>query len=60
MATPLEEYMQERRPTVTISKDEYDQLKQDSAKLYALVRAGVDNWDGYDAAIDCAIMLGKK
>ena len=35
---------------VTITLDEYEQLKEDSAFLSALEQAGVDNWDGYDFA----------
>ena len=36
--------------TVTISKKEYESLKEDAAWLRALEAAGVDNWDGYDFA----------
>lgn len=38
--------------TITINKAHYDQLISDSEKLAALERAGVDNWDGYDFAMD--------
>lgn len=38
--------------TVTISKSEYDQLLRDSLWLNCLECAGVDNWDGYDYAIE--------
>lgn len=37
---------------VTISKEEYEALKQADAFLDALKEAGVDNWDGYDYALD--------
>lgn len=37
---------------VTISKEEYDELKGDSAFLAALEGAGVNNWDGYEIAQD--------
>ena len=37
---------------VTITKKEYNQLKDDSLKLSALEQAGVDNWSGYEFAID--------
>lgn len=37
---------------VTITKDEYDDLQKDSNFLNALVAAGVDNWNGYDYAVD--------
>ncbi len=33
--------------TVTISKEEYDQLIEDSRFLENLRDAGVDNWEGY-------------
>ena len=36
--------------TVTLSKDEYQSLLEDSNFLRALEWAGVDNWDGYDLA----------
>lgn len=35
---------------VTISKKEYEQLKEDSNFLNALRAAGVDNWEGYSEA----------
>lgn len=35
---------------VTITKLEYEGLKEDSFWLFCLEKAGVDNWDGYDAA----------
>ena len=38
--------------TVTISKKEYDQLIERSETLAALEAAGVDNWDGYDRAME--------
>jgi hypothetical protein len=38
--------------TVTISKSEYKQLKKDSEWLGFLEAAGVDNWEGYDYAIE--------
>lgn len=37
--------------TVTISRGEYDQLLADQAKLRALEAMGVDNWTGYEAAM---------
>lgn len=36
---------------VTISRDEYDQLLADQAKLRALEAMGVDNWSGYEQAM---------
>ena len=38
--------------TVTISKKEYESLLEDSEKLSALEAAGVDNWEGYDNAME--------
>lgn len=38
--------------TVTISKKEYDSLQEDMLKLRCLENAGVDNWDGYDFAME--------
>jgi len=37
---------------ITISKEEYESLLEDSKKLTALENAGVDNWEGYDYAIE--------
>lgn len=37
---------------IEITIDEYENLKEDSVFLDALRAAGVDNWDGYDYAID--------
>ncbi|MDE8648091.1 hypothetical protein PXH69_24240 [Rhodococcus qingshengii] len=38
--------------TITISKSEYDSLKEDELWLRALEDAGVDNWRGVDYAKD--------
>jgi hypothetical protein len=38
--------------TVTISTDEYESLKESDRKLSALEAAGVDNWEGYDYAME--------
>lgn len=38
--------------TVTLIKEEYDHMMRELAFLRALRRAGVDNWEGYDIAID--------
>lgn len=37
---------------ISITQNEYDRLVQKEAKLNALEAAGVDNWDGYDYALD--------
>lgn len=41
---------------VTISIEEYNTLVEDSNLLNALRRAGVDNWDGWDDAME---LLGE-
>lgn len=38
--------------TVTISKDEYNDLIESQKMLLCLQDAGVDNWDGYDFAFE--------
>ena len=38
--------------TITIPVEEYERLLNDSYFLEALRAAGVDNWDGYEAAQD--------
>jgi hypothetical protein len=35
-----------------ITRQEYNQLKEDSRIYHALRLAGVDNWDGWDYAMD--------
>jgi len=42
---------------ITISLKEYEALKEDKRFLNALEAAGVDNWDGYDYALE---ILGEK
>ncbi len=37
---------------VTITREEYDNLLEDSKVLQALENAGVDNWEGYDFAME--------
>ena len=37
---------------IEITKKEYESLLKDSEWLRALEAAGVDNWEGYDIAID--------
>lgn len=37
---------------VEISKKEYESLLDDQSFLSALRAAGVDNWEGYDFAVD--------
>jgi hypothetical protein len=38
--------------TVTISKKEYESLKEDARWLQCLENAGVDNWPGIEFAYD--------
>ena len=38
--------------TVTISKKEYEELLERSLELDALDQAGVDNWSGYEHAME--------
>ncbi len=42
---------------VTISKEVYEQLLENSRKLECLECCGVDNWGGYDDAMN---MLGEE
>jgi hypothetical protein len=44
--------MSNEKETVTISKKLYDTLQEDSEILDALRAGGVDNWDGYDFALE--------
>ncbi len=37
---------------VTITREEYDSLLEDSEFLRALFSAGVDNWEGYEFALE--------
>ena len=44
--------MAKKKEMITITKEEYDQLSDDSRFLNALECCGVDNWGGYDDAHD--------
>jgi hypothetical protein len=44
--------------TITITRKEYESLVADSDFLEALQSAGVDNWSGYDYALE--IMQGSE
>lgn len=37
---------------IEIEKEEYDQLIQDQKILRALEGGGVDNWEGYESAME--------
>jgi len=39
-------------PTITIPRSEYDRLVRDSGLLDCLRQAGVNNWEGWDFAIE--------
>lgn len=42
----------ENKETVTISREEYEELLKDSELLSCLEACGVDNWSGWDDAIE--------
>ena len=42
---------------ITITKKEYEELKEDSEFLNCLVSCGVDSWDGYG---DAVVMLDQS
>jgi hypothetical protein len=44
--------MENDEEMVKIGKEEYKHLLEDSDTLSALEEAGVDNWEGYDDAMD--------
>jgi len=44
--------MSDKEEMITITKKEYNELMEDSVLLSFLNAAGVDNWDGYEYAID--------
>ena len=44
---------------VLISKAEYESLKEDSEMLACLEAVGVDNWSGYEAAMEL-FMQGEE
>ena len=46
------EVIQEQEPTVEITQKEYDELLEQGQWLSALEAAGVDNWQGYDCAVE--------
>ena len=37
---------------ITIPRERYEELVKSESKLSALFHAGVDNWDGYDDAME--------
>lgn len=47
-------------PHITILKHEYKRLLKASKRLEALEGAGVDNWDGYQYALDSIKELDEQ
>jgi hypothetical protein len=45
---------------ITITKEEYDELIYDQMKLIALEGAGVDNWEGWDDAMEILEEMKKE
>jgi hypothetical protein len=46
--------------SVTISLERFNSLLEAEAKLEALEAAGVDNWDGYDYAMEILAEMEKS
>lgn len=44
--------MDDTLETIVLSVKEYNRLLEDSKLLQALEAAGVDNWDGYEDALE--------
>lgn len=49
--------MNNEKQMVTITKEEYESLIEDSLMLLALENAGVDNWNGYSDAMAMLVDL---
>lgn len=45
---------------ISITQTEYQELKNDARILRALEHAGVDNWEGYDIAMDLLEVMKPK
>ena len=45
---------------ITINFNEYQRLLTNSTKLECLISAGVDNWEGYDEAMQMFAELKKE
>lgn len=43
--------------TITLTKDDYDEMCEDLELLNCLRACGVDSWEGWDSAIE---MLGQE
>ena len=46
-------------PRITVSQQYLDQLEQAKQELTALQMAGVDNWEGYDYAMECIRLTAR-
>ena len=44
--------MSKKKEMVTISKEEYESLLDSELQLSCLEACGVDNWEGYDDAME--------
>lgn len=51
--------LSESGPVVFCKASDYFQMVKDQAKLEALIEAGVDNWVGYDDAMDSYFEWGE-
>jgi len=52
--------MKTEKEMITITKQEYDFLVEDSEWLTCLENAGVDNWEGYSFACDLRREMEEK
>lgn len=52
MQPPLSDPVPTESTSITLSTHEYDRLKRDQNWLHCLEAAGVDNWPGYDFALE--------
>ena len=50
--------MSEEKPTVTITRERFDELEKTEAHMSALEAAGVDNWEGYSVAYSYLVEWG--
>lgn len=51
------------KPEVVMELEEYLEMRRAAEMFYALKDAGVDNWDGYDEAIEFyeeSVEIGKQ
>lgn len=48
----IDEAQEKLSDVVILTKDEYNKLLEDQMLLNALMGAGVDNWEGWDIALE--------